>query len=388
MHRRDFLKLAAASVSFSLLPAPLLAAVNTGAGGYGRLLILVELKGGNDGLNTVIPYGDPAYYALRPKIAIPRDSVIPLSGSVGLHPAMEALLPIWKNQQLTVLQGVGYPDPNLSHFRSIEIWDTASSADEFLQEGWLARTFTEYPPPRGFTADGIVIGSAESGPLLGNTVRTIVLSNEDQFRKQARLVTPASMSGNAALQHIIKVENDILQASSHLGADIPLNTQFPSHGFGKACAVACQLAASPSPVAVIRITLNGFDTHQNQLATQAGLLRQLAEGLAALQQGLDEAGKWNSTLIMTYAEFGRRARENQSGGTDHGTANMHFAMGGRVKGGLLGSYPSLTDLDGAGNVRYSLDFRSVYASVMQQWWGLDSSAVLGRTFRPLEMVRA
>src|SRR5205823_6777325 len=167
----------AASVAFAAAPA---------ADPYRKLLVLVELKGGNDGLNTVVPYADSAYYALRPKLAIARDHVVQLSDRVGLHPALAPLAAFWHERELAVLQGVGYPAPNLSHFRSIEIWDTASSSEQYLQDGWLTRTFGAVPPPRNFAADGVIIGSPDLGPLAGGGTRAIALANAEQFLRRAR----------------------------------------------------------------------------------------------------------------------------------------------------------------------------------------------------------
>ena len=190
-------------------------------------MVLIELKGGNDGLNTVIPYADPNYYALRPKLAIARDQVHALTDSAGLHPALAPLLPFWKSRELAVLQGVGYPEPNLSHFRSIEIWDTASGSEQYLQDGWLTRTFSVAPIPRNFIADGVIIGSPDLGPLAGGGTRAIALTNTEQFLRQARLATPEGQSHNKALAHILKVEADIMQAAANLSANKTFTTEFP-----------------------------------------------------------------------------------------------------------------------------------------------------------------
>jgi uncharacterized protein (DUF1501 family) len=173
---------------------------------FRQLLVLIELKGGNDGLNTVVPYADSAYYALRPKLAIPRDAVLQLSDRSGLHPALAPLMPLWKDRQLAILQGVGYPVPNLSHFRSRATWDTASESDAYLQEGWLTRAFQATPPPRAFAADGVIIGTNDLGPLAGGGTRAVALANTDQFLRQARLAAPTGEARNKALQHILKVE--------------------------------------------------------------------------------------------------------------------------------------------------------------------------------------
>jgi uncharacterized protein (DUF1501 family) len=355
---------------------------------YRNLLVLVELKGGNDGLNTVVPYADPEYYALRPKLAIARDSIVQLTDRAGLHPALAPLTPAWQAKQLAVLQGVGYPQPNLSHFRSIEIWDTAAKSDEYLPEGWLTRAFVQRPVPAGFAADGVIIGSNELGPLAGGGTRAVALADTEQFLRRAKLARADQARGNKALAHVLKTENDVVQAASHLDGQHEFRTAFPDHGFGKAIRTAAQVIANRAGVAAVSVTLNGFDTHSNQSGTQARLLGELAQGLAALQSALEELGRWDSTLVLTYAEFGRRPRENLSGGTDHGTANVHFALGGRVDGGMYGAPPDLGRLAGDGNPAHALDFRGVYASVLEQWWGIDSKAALGGRFAPVPFIKA
>src|SRR5437773_3378242 len=216
---------------------------------YNRLLVLVELKGGNDGLNTVVPHADAAYYALRPKLAIARDQVVQLSDRVGLHPALAPLSRFWRDRELGILQGIGYPAPNLSHFRSIEIWDTASPSDVYLQDGWLTRTFIRQPVDASYAADGVVVGSNDLGPLAGRGVRTIALGDTQTFLNRARLAQPAAAAPNEALAHILKVEADIVQARAHLVADRAFDTEFPSTLFGNAVKAACQVIANPSGVA-------------------------------------------------------------------------------------------------------------------------------------------
>jgi uncharacterized protein (DUF1501 family) len=390
MNRRDFLGLAACA---PLLPGAILAAPNVAwatapAGSrYRNLLVLIELRGGNDGLNSLVPYASPAYYSLRPKLAISRDQVIALTDAVGLHPALEPLLPLWKNRELAVLQGVGYPEPNLSHFRSIEIWDTASKSAEYLQDGWLTRTFAAAPTPADFVADGVIVGSPDLGPLAGAGTRAIVLANTEQFLRRARLAAAEGKARNRALQHILKVEADIAQAASRLDAIRTFTTEFPEAGFGNAVKTACQIVANHAGVAVVRVTLPGFDTHSGQLATQARLLGELAGGIVALKSALVELDRWKDSLVITYAEFGRRPRENLSNGTDHGTASVHFALGGRVAGGMYGEQPSLERLNGDGNTGHAIDFRSVYATVLEGWWGIPSAAPLGGRFATLPLLR-
>lgn len=381
MKRRDFLRLSTlpllgsvAGVSFA---AP--------AGGSRNLLVLVELKGGNDGLNTVVPYADSQYRQRRSRLALDRDAVVKLSEAAGLHPSLEKLAPVWESRRLAIVQGLGYPEPNLSHFRSIEIWDTASRSEEYLEEGWLARAFAKAPSPASFAAEGVVVGASGMGPLTGAS-RAIALTNPEQFLRNARLARDAGAARNPSLAHILRVERDIVQSAEKLNAGHAFTTAFPNGPFGNAVKTAAQLAANPSGIAVIRISLGGFDTHANQQGTHANLLRQLGEGLAALREALVEIDRWDTTLVATYSEFGRRPYENQSGGTDHGTAAAHFVMGGKVKGGLYGEPPRLDRLDGNGNLPFAVDFRAYYATFLEGWWGMDAREALRGRFPRLEIL--
>ena len=381
MRRRDFLRAGASlplwgTVGGVAYAAPLREVSNPPA--TRNLLILVELKGGNDTLNTVVPYADAQYRRQRSRLALDRDSVIKITDSAGLHPSLENLVPAWTDQRLAIVQGLGYPEPNLSHFRSIEIWDTASKSAEYLEEGWLARALAKSPSPASFAAEGVVVGASGMGPLAGGA-RAIALTDPDQFLRNARLAHGAGVTRNASLAHILRVEREIVQSAEKLNAGHDFTTSFPTGPFGNAIRTAAQLAANSAGIAVIRISLGGFDTHANQLGTHANLLRQLGEGMAALREALMEIGRWDTTLVATYSEFGRRPYENQSGGTDHGTAAAHLVMGGKVKGGLYGEPPRLDRLDGNGNLPFALDFRGYYATFLDGWWGMDSrDALRGR----------
>jgi len=386
MNRRDFLNTIGAAAVTAWVPAAAFAQ-RTG-GGYANLLVLVELKGGNDGLNTVVPYADTEYYALRPRLAIARDQVLQLDARAGFHPSLEPLMALWKSGELAVVQSVGYPGANLSHFRSIEIWDTASGSREYLAEGWLARAFALAPPPRSFAADGVIVGGAEMGPFAGGGTRAVALADTGQFLRQARLAAPAGQARNAALNHILRVEHDIVQAAAGLNGNHAFATEFPRSPFGNAVRTAAQVTASKAGVAAVKVSLNGFDTHGNQPGVHARLLKDLADGLVALRSALIELGRWNSTLVMTYAEFGRRPRENLSNGTDHGTANAQFVLGGRVRGGLYGLPPGLSRLDGNGNPPFAVDFRDLYATVLERWWSVDPARALNGRFTPLDLLKS
>lgn len=358
MKRREFLSVAAAAGAAFSLPHSSFGAALTGAGkltsgcvdvsangalasastsatsaGGGRkLLVLIELKGGNDGLNTVVPYADPLYYRLRPRVAVSRDTVLPISERAALHPALEPLMPLWQNGQLAIVQGLGYPQFNLSHFRASEIWDTASDARRYLRDGWIARALAQRDAGRAMRGGGgLVVGSAEHGPLAG-----------------AACAVPTLMS--SSMSEVARTHR-MLDAS------------------------------------VIRVTLNGFDTHFNQRERHAARLAQFAQGIGALRASLVELGLWNDALVMTCSEFGRRPRENDNGGTEHGSSAPHFVIGGQVRGGLYGAPPTLSQLDGNGNLPMAIDFRCLYATVLRSWWGCDAAAVLERRFEPLPLLR-
>ena len=382
MDRRAFLQIVSAAPFAGMANLAMAAS----SPGVRKLLILVELKGGNDGLNTVIPYADPQYARLRPRLAIARDQVVQLTEQVGLHPSLEKLRAMWDARELAIVQGVGYPQPNLSQFRSIELWDTASKSDEYLDAGWLARAFARSPSPASFAADGVVVGPNAMGPLAGGSGRSIALANPEQFLRNARLARAEGESANAALAHILRVERDVMISAERLHAGRKFGGEFPGGAFGSAVNTAAQLAANEAGIAVVRLSLGSFDTHANQQGVHANLLRQLGEGIAALRAALVEVDRWNTTVVATYAEFGRRPRENQSGGTDHGTASAHLVLGGAVKGGLYGALPALDRLDGNGNLPFAVDFRSYYATFLERWWGIDSSAVLGGRFAPLAVL--
>ena len=396
MKRRHFLHAVSSATGAALLgshaPGWAQAVAQRAKSAADRILILVELKGGNDGLNTVVPYADPTYYQLRNTLGLAAQDVLRLDAKTGLHPELKAALPLWDKGELAIVQGVGYPSPNLSHFRSIEIWETSSKSNEYLDDGWVARAMKGgYAKSANFTAEGVLIGSSDYGPLAG--ARAVTLNNPEAFVNQARLAaaTPLSGSGNAALRHLLQVESSIGTAASGLRADkFNFITEFPQGQFGNGVRAAAQVVASQQGrggVPVIMLTLGSFDTHQNQLGNHANLLRQLAEGMVALKSALTELGAWDRTLVMTFSEFGRRARQNNSGGTDHGTSAPHFVAGGAVRGGLYGQAPDLNRLDAAQNLQYTTDFRQLYATVARDWWGVNPEPVVRGKFETIPFLR-
>lgn len=351
----------------------------------GRVLLLVELKGGNDGLNTLVPYADQKYRELRPKIALPRERVLQLDERVGLHEKLEPLMASWKAGDLAIVQGVGYPFPNRSHFRSIEIWDTASSSSETLSVGWIAQVFNDAKLAKGVGVDCIV-ADTNALPSTGPSLRTIVMQDAENFLRQADArVSPsaASSTSNRAMQHLLALRQEINAAASWL-RDRLRNAPALAEPYGQELLLGHQLdlatriLSSRVPVVAIKIALGGFDTHSNQPPKHERSLAYLASSLATLRRNLIAADCWKDVVVMTYSEFGRRLKQNASGGTDHGTSAPQFIMGGSVKGGLYGVYPSLSDLQD-GDLRHTVDFRNVFATVAQGCWRQQYDFGLRRT---------
>ena len=375
MERRHFLTTAALTPLLSL-PLGRLAAA---AGRWDRTLILIDLDGGNDGLNTVVPYADPRYARLRPEIGVPRDRVLPLDERLGLHGALEPLMPLWQDRQLAVALGVGYPDPNLSHFRGIEIWDTAVDSDRFASSGWISQVYDEAgAPPDAFAADGIVVGRAPSGPLVARDRRVVVLANgAESLARASQIPMAMGAAPNAALAHVMAVQDNFHHAAADILQrrieNVATGAAFPETDLGGDMEVAARLLIAGVQTPVIKVSLRGFDTHAAQLEEHPLLLAELAGAVAAFANSMKANGLWNDVLLMTYSEFGRRPYENGSGGTDHGTAAPHFLLGGRVRGGLYGEQPPLDDFPDGRNLAYRLHFRSLYATAVREWWGTDAS---------------
>ena len=342
-----------------------------------RHLILVELNGGNDGLNTVIPFADQLYRVMRPKLALPNDQVLRLDEHLGLHSGLEALMPLWIDQDMAIALGVGYPNPNLSHYRSSEIWDTATSSNSYADVGWLARLLKERRPPGDLPAHAVVLGRGNFGPLSGGQARVVALKNLKVLRERNfKFPPPSSDSLNILLAHVVEVQNFMDLAERKLMEkklyDISLDGEFPTHKFGRQMETAARLISGGRGIPIIKCSLGSFDTHAGQGSRHRRLLMQLAEGLSSFARAMKSEGKWNDVLVMTYSEFGRRPQENASGGTDHGTSAPHFFLGGKVNGGFFGGQPPLDQLNGL-NLTHRVDFRALYATVARRWLGLDAT---------------
>jgi len=391
VNRRRFLEGTALLALAGALPSGCATAPQTGAtASLNNVLVLVELNGGNDGLNTVIPYADPLYAKLRPTIGLPREQLVQLTDNVGLHSGLAPLQSAWAERELAIVQGVGYAEPNLSHFRSIEIWESASDSDELLPDGWLARVLVKQPGAGRRPAEGAVFGRPSIGPLMGANARAVLMDSVQNFTNKATKVQPLTASGgNAALAHVVRTQGEIARAGELLAAKLqakptPIQTPFPKTGLGGQMSNAARLIASGADVPVIKVSLGSFDTHTYERNTHDRLMAELGGALGAFRLAMLETGQWSRVAVMTYSEFGRRAGENSAQGTDHGTAAPHFVMGPGVRGGFHGKAPALDDLTD-GNLKHQVDFRDMYASVLKQWWNIDPRQAMNRTGADLKL---
>lgn len=400
--RRELLQLTTTATLGSVLPGWLSAAEPPAAPApsidFRRTVLLIELRGGNDGLNTVVPFADPAYRRLRPNLALGAEQIVPLTREIGLHRSLKSLAPAWKDGDLAVVQGLGYPQPNRSHFRGIDIWNAASKATELGSDGWIARILAQVAVRQhaDLLADGVVLGYGDTvghaglGPLAGPPLRLLVMDSPQEYLERAQGVTalpPAPQTAGPTLSHLLATRNDITATVQRLGElekSAPRFTHaFPDSGLGRHLHLAARLIAAEADVPVWKLTLDGFDTHAGQLNRHAELLAVLGDAIAAFRAAMVEAKLWDRVLLVTYSEFGRRAEENASQGTDHGTAAPHLLLGGKVIGGLHGHHPDLRRLE-HGDLIHTTDFRSLYRSIAEDWWGYRAPFLSDAKIPPLK----
>jgi uncharacterized protein (DUF1501 family) len=359
-----------------------------------RTLVLIQLAGGNDGLNTVVPYRDDVYYRSRPKLAIDAQSVLPLDDHCGLHPQMDAMKRLWDDGLLTLVQGVGYPNPDLSHFRSTEIWETGSAADQSLSSGWIGRYFDDHCRDIPSPMLGLQLGDRTAQTFSSDRPRCVTFSNPDLFRfsggprrlddwSRVHQVEPGTAG---PLNFLQRTGNDVLGVSRRLAeavADGKNTADYLPFQFSQSLKLVAKLIAAEVPTRVFYVSLGGFDHHANQSNSHAMLLQELSEGLTSFVNDLQGLGCLDRTLVMTFSEFGRRVAENKSLGTDHGTANAMFMAGGNLRPGFHGQRPDLQKLDSNGDLSHHVDFRAIYSSVLGDWLGADAATVLGESIPPL-----
>ncbi|GAB3915820.1 DUF1501 domain-containing protein [Larkinella terrae] len=404
MKRRDFVRNSALGTVGTLLIPHFLKAYEThsltGGPSAGKTLVIVQLSGGNDGLNTVVPFRNDIYYRERPTIGIAPDKVLKLNDEIGFNPALEALKGLYDDGLVTVVNNVGYPNPDRSHFRSMDIWQTASDSDKYLTTGWLGRYLDANCHGSDCVAHrAIEVDDTLSLALKGQELNGLALLDPKKLYNQTRsgLVTELAhlkpdarlAAANPNISYLYKTLAETASSAEFIYDKSKVNrsqTVYPASELGNRLKTVSELITSGVNTNVYYISISGFDTHINQPGQQERLLRQYAEAVAAFTKDLKSTGKLNDVLLMTFSEFGRRVKQNASNGTDHGTANNLFLIGGGLTPGkVFNEAPNLTNLD-EGNLKYSVDFRSIYATLLRDWLKVDDVAVLGRKFETLSFV--
>lgn len=413
LSRRDFVKGGGALISIGTTAQSLLkgtiafAAQNAGyvVPNNGKILILVQLAGGNDGLNTVVPASSSQYRSLRKAIGVPEADVLALSDGYGLHPNLKGLKGLWDGGQLAVVRGVGYPNQDYSHFKSMAIWQ-AGDPELTMHDGWLGRTLeqlesSEHDPFLGFNIGGStppelrtetisipsVQNPADYGFKLGgriapaNDPRTVTLM---KLYEQYPTSSPYGVLLETTAESAVSSAQMLTKAAGSYKAAVT----YPDTPFGSGLSVLAEAVVGNLGMRVGHITLGGFDTHTNEVAEHGTLMTTLDQGLTAFYQDLAAQGRADDVLILTWSEFGRRAEENASGGADHGSASVMFALGSKVQKGFYGDAPSLDKFVDNGNLNFTTDFRQVYATVIDRWLGVPSEELLGKKWDQLGFIPA
>jgi uncharacterized protein (DUF1501 family) len=415
MNRRNFIKQSAFTTAGTMLIPHFLKAYESqmlgkGPGSTGKILVVVQLSGGNDGLNTVIPYRNDIYYRERPTIAIRPEKVLQLNDEIGLHPAMGSLKALYDEGLLTVINNVGYPNPDRSHFRSMDIWQTASDSDKYVNTGWVGRYLdaacagAAQQPFRTIEVDDTL-----SLAMKGNALNGLAVLDPKKLYNQTRSGFVNGLSKAQSTPHeghepesvaylyktlaeTVSSADYVYEKSSRAGrpvASAPAGTRlttFPNSELGNRLKTVSQLIQAGIDTSVYYVSISGFDTHINQPGQQERLLGQYAEAVGAFMADLKTAGRQNDVLLMTFSEFGRRVKQNASNGTDHGTANNVFLVGGGLPSRrVLNEAPNLSKLTD-GDLTYSVDFRQIYATLLHDYLGADDVAILGRKFDGVKIV--
>lgn len=396
LQRRSFLKTGSLATAALMMPRFLRALEAPGALPIqGKKLVVIQLSGGNDGLNTIIPYRNDLYFKERRSLGIQREAALALTDEAGLHPALSGLKSLWDNGQMAVLNSVGYPNPDRSHFRSMDIWHSASPAAEYWTTGWLGRYLDAQCP--GKPAAALEFDDTLSLVLKGENNKGLALQDAKRLYESARspyFESYAAAHGTvkndeAPVDYLYKTMAETLSSANYLYEQSrrkPSSATYPSTGLGKDLKTIASLILADTDTAVYYVSLGSFDTHINQAGQQKRLFTELNDALTAFSAELTANGKWDEVLVATFSEFGRRVSQNASGGTDHGTANnMIFLGGGLRRKGLLNPLPDLGDLD-AGDLKFQVDFRQVYATLLEKWLGANAEQVLGGRFSGLEFV--
>ncbi|HMQ46867.1 MAG TPA: DUF1501 domain-containing protein [Saprospiraceae bacterium] len=396
MNRRNFLKNSALASSSLLVPTFLHALPGGKGSRTEKILVVIQLSGGNDGLNTLIPFRNDLYYQNRPRLAVPAMEVLDLNGELGLNPAMASIRHLYDQGEMCLINSVGYPNPDRSHFRSMDIWQSGSGSSEYWSSGWLGRYLDSDCLACEKPYHLLEFSDQLSMAVKGEQRNGFAMSDPKKMKRSVDnpFLTSLSQRQHEAdhddhVAYLYKVLIDTQYSAQYLLDQSKVyasSVSYPNTPFGRDLKQMAELITADSDIKVYYVSLGGFDTHANQRGRQDRLLQQYAEGLSAFVQDLKKNNLFQDTLILTFSEFGRRVQQNASGGTDHGTANNVFLMGGSLKkAGSYNTAPDLMTLDN-GDLLYQVDFRQVYATILEKWLNADASLILRGEFAPMSWV--
>lgn len=402
IHRRQFLTSGSAAAAVTLSGAmPQVfanAAVNTRSSE--RILVVVEMAGGNDGLNTVVPFQQDAYHRARPTLALSKADVISVDDELGFHPVMSGMADLMSRGKLAVVQGVGYDNPNRSHFESMDIWHTCQRKSDNRIDGWLGRYLQSIGLTDSSDPAGLHLGKDKQPfALMSRNVSVPSIRSLEQFR----LNSPHGQSFRDAVQELASAnrgqQNDLLDfvqssTNSAMAASARLETTTmqkksastsSNSELSKKLATIAKLISSGLKTPVYYVQINGFDTHARQEGAHQSLMKQVSEAVTEFQKIITDQGDNDRVLTLCFSEFGRRVQENASKGTDHGTAGPIFLIGDHVKPGFVGQHPDVSDLV-EGDLKHHTDFRQVYSAVLENWLGCDSASILKGQYAPVDAI--
>jgi len=396
MKRRDFIKQSTLASSLFFVPSFVKAFENVATTKLGyKKLVIIQLAGGNDGLNTIIPYTNDLYYKNRPSLAISKKNVLKVSDEIGFHKNLAPLKNLYDQGNLTIINNVGYPNPNRSHFRSTDIWQSASNSSEYLTTGWLGRYIDQYgkAPYTGIELDDslslILKGKNINGIATRNPKILYANTETPYFKKLINYQTEEHLSEHN-LGYLYKTVIDAKSSAKYIFEKtntFKSKMEYPKNPFGKQLKTTAEFINSHIESKVYYVSMGGFDTHASQATKQAKLLKTYSEAIAVFVEDLKKNDTFKDTLIITFSEFGRRVKQNAGGGTDHGAANNVFIIGDALnKKGFYNEMPNLDQLDKNGDLIHTVDFRSVYATVLDKWLAVDDSKILNKSFNKLHFI--
>jgi uncharacterized protein (DUF1501 family) len=396
MKRRDFLKQSSLASSLFFVPNFVKAFEKVAKESLGyKKLVIIQLSGGNDGLNTIIPYTNDIYYKKRPGISVPKNELIKVTDELGFHQSLAPLKNLYDQGYLSIINNVGYPNPNRSHFRSTDIWQTASDASQYLDTGWLGRYIEQFGkmPYTGIELDdslSLIMKGENMNGIATKNPRTLFSNTQTPyFKKVLNHQSDAHLSEHN-LGYLYKTMIEAKSSAKYIyetSKTYKSSLEYPKNPFGKQLKTTSEFINSNLDSSVYYVSMGGFDTHANQENRQKKLLKTYSESMEVFVNDLKQNNTFKDTLVITFSEFGRRLQQNAAGGTDHGAANNVFIIGENLKTkGFYNDAPNLLNLDPNGDLIHSVDFRSIYATVLDTWLQVDDEAILNKSFNKLNFI--